>query len=99
MAEKIKVNHAAVETAVSNMKKAINTYNSLTENGFDAAITALDGMNSDYVDKLQRTLECLNPKVKEKMSKSITKYTNRVEKASNTLKSVDQQIGEKIEGE
>ncbi|MBQ6461787.1 tetraspanin family protein [Pseudobutyrivibrio sp.] len=99
MAEKIKVNHTAVETAVSNMNKAIKNYNELTANGFDGAIEELDGMNSDYVDKLQRTLECLNPKVKEKISKSITKYTNRVEKASNTLKSVDQQVGEKIEGE
>lgn len=99
MAEKIKVNHTDVETAVSNMNKAINTYNSLTKDGFDSSIKELDDMNSDYIDKLQRTLECLNPKVKNKIFKSITKYTNRVEKASNTLKSVDQQIGNKIEGE
>ena len=99
MAEKIKVDYTAVETAVTNMNAAIKTYNSLTEKGFDSAIETLDGMNSDYVDLLQRTLKCLNPKVKKKISKSTKKYSNRVEKASNTLKSVDEKTGSEIKGE
>ena len=68
MANKVKVDHTAISDAVLNISKAIDTYNTLAQTGFDTAISSLDGMNSDYIDKLQQVLDCLNPKIKEEIS-------------------------------
>ena len=92
MADKIKDNHDDIEDAVKNMTAAINTYNSLAENGFDTAITTLDGMNSDYVDKLQNVLDCLNSKVKEKMSENILSYTEKAAEVDAMIKETDEKL-------
>ena len=99
MAEKIKVDYKAVSDAVTKMNNAINRYNSLTEKGFDNAISTLDGMNSDYVDKLQQVLDCLNPKVKTKMTNIMTAYTQKTSYASDTFKTADDDIGSYYKGE
>ena len=98
-ATKIKVNYDDVNDAVTNMNNAIKTYNSLAENGFDSAISALEGMNSDYVDKLQRVLECLNPKVKEKINEEMTNYTKKTSDTAGAIKDADEGLAGKNEGE
>ena len=95
MAEKIKVNYTEVTNAVASFNKAIETYNTLTEKGFDDAISTLEGMNSDYVDKLQQVLDCLNPKVKEKINTSISDYSQKASTAADAFKTTDEEIGSK----
>jgi len=99
MADQIKVNYTAVADAVKEMNKAIATYNSLAETGFDTAITTLDGMNSDYVDKLQQVLDCLNPKVKEKINNSMDEYTKKASSAADAFKTTDEGLSDSYKGE
>ena len=99
MAETIKVNYTEVRNAVSNLQSAIDKYNTLTETGFDTAITTLDGMNSDYVDKLQQVLDCLNPKLKEKVNESVSSYIEKTNYAVDTLESTEEKIADGYKGD
>ena len=92
MADKVKVNHTDINDAVKSMNDAINTYNSLAETGFDKAIATLDGMNSDYVDQLQNVLDCLNSKVKEKMSEDVFLYTQKASDVDATIQETDSKL-------
>ncbi len=99
MAERIKVDYDEVNDAVGKINKAIKSYNSLAEQGFDDAISVLDEMNSDYVSKLQQVLDCLNPKVKEKMNSIITTYVSKTSNAVDTMKKVDEAVARNYRGE
>ena len=99
MANKVKVDHTAISDAVLNISKAIDTYNTLAQTGFDTAISSLDGMNSDYIDKLQQVLDCLNPKIKEEISDTMSAYIEKTEDIAETIKEIDEKLAGTLEGE
>ncbi|MCR5195467.1 MAG: hypothetical protein K6D38_04060 [Pseudobutyrivibrio sp.] len=99
MAREIKVDYTAVNDAVVKINEAIKTYNSLAKKGFDDSLSALDGMNSDYVDTIQNVLDCLNPKVKEKMDNSMSNYSKKTSSAAKTFKVTDDDLAKSYKGE
>lgn len=55
----LNVDIVEMETAILQMGNSIENFREIGENAFSAELAELEPMNSDFVEKLSRVLECV----------------------------------------
>lgn len=92
MSGTLKVDCAVLESAVGQMNSAHTEFNTMTENGFGNETAFLDGMNSDFVDKLTRVLEITGDKNLSKLNENIMHYVAEAQTIYEEIKKADEAL-------
>ena len=81
-----------LETAFTQMKSSYDDFSTLAENGFKNEIDTLDGMNSDFVDKLARVLEIAQDWNLKKLNKNIANYIEEAQIIYEEIRKADESL-------
>lgn len=92
MGETLKVDCEVLESAIEQMNSASEEFSAFTENGFKDEITALDGMNSDFVEKLTRVLEISKKWNLDKLNKNLAHYSKEAKTIYEEIKKADEAL-------
>lgn len=88
-----------LEAAVGEMKAAYEVFAAFVENGFQKERGYLEGMNADFTEKLERTLEIIEKSKLENLQENINNYILAAEEIYREMKNVDDTIAGHMEAQ
>ena len=95
----LKVDYTEMETALKNVQLAITIFNTASTNIFDSDINDLAGMNSDFVKKFSRLLECIQKHDVKDLTHCLSTFYQDAETILENLKTEDERhANSKVEG-
>ena len=95
MGEKLEVDYEELEMAIGQMKSAYEDFYTLTQNAFQTEIGYLDGMNSDFADKLSRVLEIAKGWDIDSIHENIGSHIREAETIYEEIKAADESLAGK----
>lgn len=95
MGDRLEVDYEELELAIGQMKSAYEDFYELTQNAFQTEIEYLEGMNSDFVDKLTRVLEIAKGWDIDSIHENIGKHIEEAETIYKEIKAADEALAGK----
>lgn len=93
----IKVALDKIRTENYSLQSAINDFKSYDKSYIEKLVSSLDGMHSDYINTLRKTLDCVRDTKAPKLVKQAQEYCNAISRAVNAFDDKDQEIASKFE--
>jgi len=97
MSDVLGIYGAELEEAVEQMQAAYEIFAPFSETGFQKEISYLEGMNADFTEKLERTLEIIRGKKLENLSVNLNIYIKAAEAIYKEMKGTDEGLAEHME--
>ncbi len=92
MGGSISVDYEGLELAVKEMRAAYEDYSSFTQDAFQTEINHLEGMNSDFIDKLIRVLEISRKWDAGNIKENILDHVREAERIYEEIRAADEAV-------
>jgi hypothetical protein len=97
MAENIKVNIEQANEALSDLKKAIETFEPYTGSFLKNSSDKFKGFNSDFIESYKRLFDVLRNDSGKKLIANLNEYHTKMAESFRGIEELDEEISSKME--